>query len=614
MSAQHSKTQRHGPRRALAVLLLLAVITTGTASSGTTPAASAAANDACPSHDVPATAFTDTTRSVHRAAIDCLLWWEVTSGRTESRYGVAENVTRGQTAAMIIRLLEQTTVVPRPAPSAGFTDTVGHRFSDAIDELVALNIVTGRTATTFEPDAPTTRAQMATIIVGMLEQGYSLVLPTGTPAFTDVTATNPHRQQIGQLVAAGVVDGTSATTYHPHRNVTRGQMASFVTRSTTQVVAAGIATLPQARPAHDDAYASRVRGTWVHLFDPTLKSRASIARMIDELVLADINTLIVQVARRHDAYYASTVLPATRDPQLQSGLDILAEILPRAQANGIKVHAWISVAPSWHGIYDSLGITPDQLGADVSWRTQTRSGGASTYLDPGVLAVQQHVVDIVAELATNYDLDGIHLDYVRYESNQHGYHPDALARFRTETGATGTPTPTDWQWLQWRRAQTRQVITRARAAVRAANPSTELSAATISWLAGPATADRAGFMQTRSYRDVLQDWDGWVRDAQIDTAFPMNYFRDHDPAQAAGFTQWLAYERALRGASQARVVSGIAGYLNYPQAALRQIHRAMQHTDGALVYSYQQPTNDHSRELWGELAATRWGYPPQPLR
>lgn len=109
---------------------------------------------------------------------------------------------------------------------------------------------------------------------------------------------------------------------------------------------------------------------------------------------------------------------------------------------------------------------------------------------------------------------------------------------------------------------------------------------------------------------MLQDWDLLARDARLDAVMPMNYYRSHTTAGAAGLQRWLRYERALAADTDVRVVPGLAGYLNHPQAALRQVHAGMQHGDGAVVYSFQQPTLDGSRGIWGQLAGTRWGYPP----
>ena len=574
------------------------------------PAQASTLASACPADRVPATAFTDTVGSVHRAAIDCAAWWGVTQGRTATTFVPNRAVTRGQVAAMLDRLLRSTGVGAGSVGSAGFTDTRGHTFEAEIDRLAALGIVRGTSATTFEPDRSVTRAQMASLLARLFELGYQAPLPAGSVPFVDVHPDDVHHDAIGRLVASGITRGTSATTYDPTGPVQRAQMASFVMRSTSRLVDGGQARLPTTRPRADDPFVSATRGAWVHLFDGTLKTRTSIRRMVAELDAADVNLIVAQVIRRHDAYYDSQVLPPTPDPTLESGLDVLDELLTAAHARGIEVHAWFSVAPAWHRVYEEIGATPSDLGAPVAWRTYDYDGRRSTYLDPALPEVQDHVAAVVGELAADYPVDGIHLDYVRYESNRHGYHPDALARYRAETGTTGTPSPTDAEWSNWRRGETRRVITRARSAIAAAGSDAELSAAVISWGDGPRPADRSGFLSTRTYTQALQDWEAWTRRGDIDVAMPMNYFREHDVEQAAWYRQWLRFERWLTGANDARVVPGVGGYLNTPGAVLEQVRQAMAHGDGVLIYSVQQPTSDGSRWIWSRLADTRWNYPP----
>jgi hypothetical protein len=90
---------------------------------------------------------------------------------------------------------------------------------------------------------------------------------------------------------------------------------------------------------------------------------------------------------------------------------------------------------------------------------------------------------------------------------------------------------------------------------------------------------------------------------------PMNYYRGHDATAARQYASWIAYERALANEVAAQVVPGPAGYLNRPANVLSQTRAAMT-VDGATIYSFQQPTEDGSRRVWSQLAATRWGYAP----
>jgi uncharacterized lipoprotein YddW (UPF0748 family) len=603
--------------RYAAILLILALVgTLGPPTVTPPPAEAATGTGACASHLVPATAFTDTLRSTHRAAIDCAAWWGLFRGTSPTTFAPAANVTRGQTAAVIARLLRTTGHAPARVPSAGFTDTVGNTFEADIDLLAYLGIVRGFTPTTFGPSLPIKRAHMAAIISRTFALGYRSPLPTGPMPFTDVPPTSPYYDAIASLVAAGIAAGTSPTTFSPNQPVLRDQMASFLTRSTNVLLSRGFATYPTARPRSNDAYASRTRGAWVHLFDGTLKTTAGVRRMVDELAAADVNVIIAQVIRRHDAYYPSTVLPRTPDPAVARDFDLIAALTAAAHARGIEVHAWFAVAPTWHGTYASLtppaGWMYTEHGrlAPVSarWVTRTYSGTWTDYLDPGVPQVQDHVARVVGELARK-GVDGIHLDYVRYDGADQGYNPLALAAFRTATGRTDTPVPSDAQWSRWRRDQTRQVVRRAKAAIAATGRPVTLSAAVISWGDGPSTPDRAGFVRTSPYTQALQDWDTWVRDGELDAVMPMNYFRAHDPVQAAWFTRWVTYERALAAAASTQVVPGPAGYLNEPANVLAQVRAAMR-VDGASVYSYQQPTIDGSRTVWSRLSQTRWGYWP----
>ncbi|MEX0835638.1 MAG: family 10 glycosylhydrolase [Nitriliruptor sp.] len=581
------------------------------------PAHAATGSGACASHLVPATGFTDTLGTVHRAAIDCAVWWHLVSGRSTTRFVPATAVTRGQTAAMIARLLRTTGHAPAEPTSAGFEDTVGHTFEADIDVVASLGIVTGVTATRFAPDSSVTRAQLASVLARTFAYGYGEPLPSGPVDFQDVSADSPHRDAIGRVAAAGVTSGTSATRFSPSAAVPRAQVASFLTRATSVLLQRGDAHLPTTQPGSRDAYASRTRAAWVHLFDGSLKSRTAIQRTVAELAAADANVIYAQVARRHDAYYTSNVLPRTPDPGVAAGFDVLAELLTAAHARGIEVYAWYGVAPTYHDVYRDLD-TPanwmyDRRGpyAPVAdrWVTRSHSGTWSTYLDPGVPGVQSHVAAVVGEIARRYDVDGIHLDYVRYDGADQGYNPMALAAYRAQTGASGTPSPGDGAWTNWRREQTRQIILKARAAVGAARPGVPLSAAVITWGDGPATPDRAGFRGTLPYTRTLQDWDGWVRRGEIDAVVPMNYFRAHDAQHARWFSRWIAHERALASAYATEVVPGPAGYLNHPANVRSQVRAGMA-ADGTSVYSFQQPTLDGSRGIWSQLAGTRWGYAP----
>lgn len=358
-----------------------------------------------------------------------------------------------------------------------------------------------------------------------------------------------------------------------------------------------------------------VRGAWVHLFDDTLKTRAGIAGVVEELAAAGATDVVAQVARRHDAYYRSMVLPATPDPDLEDGLDVVDELVRQSHAAGLRVHAWVTVAPTWHHVYDDLdapdGWLPVERGLAAPesrrWVTRTYDGAWSEFLDPALPEVQAHVARVAVELADRYPIDGIHLDYVRYASERHGYHPTAVARYRDETGASDTPRPDDPAWAAWRRERTHELVREVRAALDAAGSEVALSAATIAWGAGPGHPDAPRFEDTRSFTEALQDWPAWVRAGSVDAVMPMVYFRAHVPEQAAWFAAWAGFHRELAADTEVLVVPGVGGWLNTSAAVLDQVGTAAHGTDGVLIYSFQQPADDPTRQILRELGTSGWG-------
>ncbi len=374
---------------------------------------------------------------------------------------------------------------------------------------------------------------------------------------------------------------------------------------------------PEAPEPAPPAGPSSVRGSWVHLFDDTLKSRTSIAGVVDELVRADANAVFVQVARRHDAYWFSDVLPRTTDPQMSRDLDLLDAITSEALIRGLPVHAWISISPTTHAVYDDFDPPAGWLAAEHGrdapeadrWVTRDVDGNWSDQLDPALPEVRVHVEAIVTELVTRYTLDGIHLDYARYPSERHGYHPRVLDRYRAETGATGTPAPDDPQWSDWRREQTHELVRGVRRALDASGRPVQLTAAVVAWGPGPSGTSAGDFTGTRTYREALQDWPSWVRDGTVDAVMPMLYFRARVEDQARWFGEWTDAVSALSADHDVAIVPGVAGWLNTPVDTLDQVAAVMAVADGALVYSYQQPTDDGSRALWSQLADSSWMEP-----
>ncbi len=126
--------------------------------------------------------------------------------------------------------------------------------------------------------------------------------------------------------------------------------------------------------AADGGPPAEQRGLWVHLFDDSLKTRAGIEQVLDTAIAANLNTVVVQGTRRHDAFYDSDVLPHTTDPNLEPGLDVLGTLIPAAHARGLQVHVWWSMMPSTHPSMQDENLGPEHINTQHGAGTRPSPG------------------------------------------------------------------------------------------------------------------------------------------------------------------------------------------------------------------------------------------------
>ena len=104
-----------------------------------------------------------------------------------------------------------------------FTDVPESRWSyPYIKELYDAGVVSGTSATTFEPTANVTRAQFVTMLAGL--QGADVSAYT-SGKFSDVPADAWYAPYVNWAAANRIVSGTSATTFDPAAEISRQDMA-----------------------------------------------------------------------------------------------------------------------------------------------------------------------------------------------------------------------------------------------------------------------------------------------------------------------------------------------------------------------------------------------------
>lgn len=199
---------------------------------------------ACPA-PVPDGGFSDVTATnVHAVPIDCIAWWGVTTGIGGGRYGPTREVSRGQMASFVVRLLEQAGMRLPTDPEDRFVDDDGTAHEPAINALAELGVVRGTARGRFEPTRSVTRAQMATYLTQALEARTGLDIPEDVADYFSDDDGTAHERRIDQAASLGVASGTGAGRYDPSASVRRDQMSSFLARLLDLLVVEGHAHPP----------------------------------------------------------------------------------------------------------------------------------------------------------------------------------------------------------------------------------------------------------------------------------------------------------------------------------------------------------------------------------
>ena len=198
--------------------------------------------------------FEDTEGSFAEEAIDCLAHYGITTGRSPTMFAPNESVLRWQMALFLARAAAAAGIVlANPATDQGFTDigAVSEEARNAINGLAAAEIMPGVSQTAFSPNSSVNRGSMAMLLDAFLSKAapgagafggeiekYSDVKADNFNVFNDInTVSLSTYNAIYRIYEVGVTQGIGDHQFGPGRNVTRAQMAAFITRAFAHTVA-----------------------------------------------------------------------------------------------------------------------------------------------------------------------------------------------------------------------------------------------------------------------------------------------------------------------------------------------------------------------------------------
>jgi hypothetical protein len=180
--------------------------------------------------------FSDIPGNTHEAAIRSLSELGIIQGFSATRFGPSQAVTRGQAASILVRTMDEQGERPPTVSTASFRDVGSSVHRTNILALADQGVVGGTSSSTFSPDTPMTRGQVASVLVGAYEATTRTTVQEGA-SFRDI-AGNAHASNIRRAVHLGLVQGRPDGTYRPDVRVQRDQLASMVHRYREALAAA----------------------------------------------------------------------------------------------------------------------------------------------------------------------------------------------------------------------------------------------------------------------------------------------------------------------------------------------------------------------------------------
>ena len=246
------------------------------------------------------------------------------------------------------------------------------------------------------------------------------------------------------------------------------------------------------------------------------RQKKELCDILDCLKAANFNTVLLQTRLRGDMIYPSSIETfaesLTGYTGRNPGYDPLAFAIEECHKRGMELHAWIVTIPAGNTRQVKL------LGRNSivqKNRKICKLYKGNWYLDPGNPETQEYLSRIVKEITSQYDIDGIHFDYIRYPEQADNF-PDKDSYRRYGKGK---------ELRQWRRDNITDIVRRLYTDIKSIKPWVKVSSSPIGKYRDTNRYPSRGW---NAYHVVYQDAQKWLKEGIHDALFPMMYFQGNN--------------------------------------------------------------------------------------
>ncbi|MGL5080596.1 MAG: glycoside hydrolase family 10 protein [Microcoleaceae cyanobacterium] len=349
---------------------------------------------------------------------------------------------------------------------------------------------------------------------------------------------------------------------------------------------------------------SEIRGVWMTTNDSHIfRDQAKLQTVIGKLAEVNFNTIYPVVWNAGYALYPSAIAQNAGIQHFTyrgfQGQDILADMIAQAHRRGLLVIPWFE--------FGFMVPPTSELALQHSaWLTQKRDGslnsisaaGEVAWLNPFHPEVQKFITDLVVEIVTRYDADGIQFDDHMSLPNEFGYDRYTVSLYQKETSNAPPVDAEDPDWVRWRADKITDFMVKLHKAVKAKKPKVIFSVA-------PNYYEFA-------YKLQLQDWLTWMRRGIVDELVVQLY-----RSNLQSFTDKLIRPEIQEAQKKIPTAIGIMAGLRNNPAPMQQIRSQVQASRSrglGIVFFYYESLWDYAPEPTAERQSGFQALFPYPAR
>ena len=291
-----------------------------------------------------------------------------------------------------------------------------------------------------------------------------------------------------------------------------------------------VSAYAQTPPADEEMRAVWISTVYSADFPSSLNDaeaqKTEFIEKLDQAQALGLNTVVVQIRPKGDAFYKSELNPwsavLTGTQGQDPGYDPMAFMIEEAHKRGMEFHAWMNPYRITTSGTDLAALSADNMARQHPDWILTYNN--AMYYNPAKEEVKQYIIDTVAEVVENYDVDAIHFDDYFYPSNY------PIPEGENRDGATANA----------RRDDVNDLVRRVHQKIKSIDDSVAFGISPMGiWKNNTSDAEGSETSGTEGYYSVFGDAKKWIEEGWVDYIVPQIYWETgNQHADYETLVQW----------------------------------------------------------------------------